>query len=177
MKKAELKNLYINRGLTKSQIAERYGYSESKVKYLLEKYEIKKNDKNPITDVTPKKCTQCGEEKPSTEFYIKSDKGKKTIGSACKVCASGKTVARYKSYKLGYLALKGGCCQACGFDRYEGALEFHHIDPATKDDAIAKMMRHPSSPKILAELEKCILVCSNCHRMIHAEIIECPKLN
>ena len=176
MKKTELKNLYIKRGMTKSEIAERYGYSESKVKYLLEKFEITKNDKNVVTDTTPRKCTQCGEEKPGTEFYMKSEKGKKTLGSTCKICASGKTVARYKTYKLSYLALKGGCCQACGFNKYEGALEFHHVDPSSKDDSIAKMMRHPSSPKILEELKKCVLVCSNCHRMIHAGIIECPKL-
>lgn len=176
MEKAQLKNLYITRGMTKKAIAEKSGYSESKVKYLLEKYGLTKNEKNPILDSTPKKCNQCGLEKPGTEFYMKSERGKKGIGNFCKVCASGKVVARYKSYKLSYLALKGGCCQVCGFDKYEGALEFHHVDPAEKDDSIAKMMRHPSSPKVLAELEKCVLVCSNCHRMIHAGIIECPKL-
>lgn len=176
MKKAELRNLYIKRGWTKSEIAEKFGFSESKVKYLLEKYEITKNSKNIVEDTTLKKCTKCSEEKPSTEFYMRSDNGKKSIGSYCKACASSKTVARYKLYKLEYLSLKGGCCQACGFNRYEGALEFHHADPATKDDSIAKMMRHPSSPKVLAELEKCVLVCSNCHRMIHAGIIECPEI-
>jgi 5-methylcytosine-specific restriction endonuclease McrA len=173
MKKTELKNLYVKRGMTKQEIADKYGYTTSKVKYLLEKFGITKNSENVITDTTPRKCAQCGEEKPSTEFYMRSDKG---IDTHCRTCSSSKTVARYKSYKLSYIALKGGCCQACGFNKYEGAMEFHHVDPAEKDNSIARLMRHPSSPKILAELKKCVLVCSNCHRMIHAGVIECPPL-
>jgi predicted transcriptional regulator len=176
MEKTQLKNLYIKRGLTKSEIAEKLGYSESKVKYLLEKYELTKNNKNASLDTSIKKCTKCGEEKPGTEFYIYPRSKKKSLFSYCKVCASNKTSSRYRSYKLSYIALKGGCCQACGFNKYEGSLEFHHVDPAEKDNSIAKLMRHPNSPKILAELEKCVLVCSNCHRMIHAGIIECPEL-
>jgi 5-methylcytosine-specific restriction endonuclease McrA len=177
MNKSQLRNLYISRRLTQSQIAEKLGCSESKVKYYLNKYDLVKREVSASTDETPKTCSSCNIEKPGTEFYMKSWKGKKALGSLCKICATKKTITRKRSNKAAYVKMKGGCCQACGFDKYDGALEFHHVDPATKEDRIGRMAKGPSSPELLAELAKCVLVCSNCHKMIHAGIIECPPLN
>jgi predicted HNH restriction endonuclease len=71
--------------------------------------------------------------------------------------------------------LKGGSCQVCKFDEYEGALEFHHVDPATKDDKLSKMTRSKLSKEIIDEINKCVLVCSVCHKMIHAGLRACPS--
>lgn len=177
MEKSKLKHLYISKRLTQSQIAEKMGCSESKVKYYLQKYDLVKKEILISTDETPKICSSCNVEKPGTEFYMKSWKGKRVVGSVCKICAKGKTMSRKRSNKATYVKMKGGCCQACGFDKYDGALEFHHVDPTTKEDRIGRMAKGPSSPELLAELAKCVLVCSNCHKMIHAGIIECPPLN
>ena len=46
------------------------------------------------------------------------------------------------------------------------ALEFHHVDPKQKDFHISKNM-NKSWYKIKNEIEKCILVCANCHRELH----------
>ena len=63
----------------------------------------------------------------------------------------------------------GGCCSRCGYDASPSALEFHHIIPAEKEYAWDEMRKMAWS-KVLEELEKCILVCANCHREVHDEM-------
>lgn len=60
---------------------------------------------------------------------------------------------------------KGGACEICGYDKCLASLVFHHEDPLAKDFAISEHMT--SWDAILLELEKCALVCSNCHGEIH----------
>jgi len=58
-------------------------------------------------------------------------------------------------------------CSICG-ERFPYCLGFHHRDGGQKEDTIANMVGHGFSKKrILAEVEKCILVCANCHSKIH----------
>ena len=66
---------------------------------------------------------------------------------------------------------KGGKCQHnnCGYNKCNRALEFHHLDPNEKDFGISSYTTL-SWDKIKKELDKCILVCANCHREIHDEI-------
>ena len=68
----------------------------------------------------------------------------------------------------------GGKCQSCGYDTCLQALECHHIDPNTKNFSIGggSLTRNWEDTK--NEFRKCVLVCSNCHREIHAGIKECP---
>lgn len=73
---------------------------------------------------------------------------------------------RYKQLLVDY---KGGACQICGYNRCIQALDFHHIDPDTKSFSISGGTK--SLDKLKQEVDKCILVCSNCHREIHAGLI------
>ena len=61
----------------------------------------------------------------------------------------------------------GGCCEQCGFTGHASAFDFHHRNPAEKDFGITSGSTK-SWDKILAELEKCELLCANCHRTHHA---------
>jgi hypothetical protein len=61
---------------------------------------------------------------------------------------------------------KGGSCRNCGYNKYIGALDFHHIDPSEKDFSFSKKKAKWETLK--AELDKCILLCANCHREAHA---------
>ena len=61
---------------------------------------------------------------------------------------------------------KGGKCVCCGYSKYVGVLDFHHLDPSLKDFSIGAKGYTRSWEKIQAELDKCILVCANCHREI-----------
>lgn len=67
------------------------------------------------------------------------------------------------------VAYKGGHCECCGYSRYIGALEFHHPNPGEKEFDLAGF-RSTTFEKVKAELDKCILLCSNCHREEHARL-------
>ena len=61
--------------------------------------------------------------------------------------------------------LGGECCK-CGYKKSIKALEFHHLDPSKKEFTISTF-KSKDMVKLEKELDKCILVCANCHREIH----------
>ena len=76
----------------------------------------------------------------------------------------------YKRTKEKLIEYKGGKCQVCGYNKCASALEFHHLDPSQKDFTISGGTKSFESLK--PEVDKCILVCANCHREIHAGLIK-----
>jgi 5-methylcytosine-specific restriction endonuclease McrA len=71
-----------------------------------------------------------------------------------------------------YIKREGGKCLRCGYNKYEGALDFHHRDP--KEKSFALSVQNFGKRRILLEKEiaKCDLLCSNCYREIHhAELV------
>ena len=75
---------------------------------------------------------------------------------------------RRKGIRWKAIAHKGGRCQICGYDRCAEALEFHHLNSSRKDFGISSKGYTRSWSKVLEELEKCVLLCANCHRELHA---------
>lgn len=68
------------------------------------------------------------------------------------------------------IAQKGGKCQNCGYDKCLRALSFHHRNPEEKLFTMdTRMIRGRKWETVLAEAEKCDLLCANCHMEIHAE--------
>lgn len=58
-------------------------------------------------------------------------------------------------------------CSKCGYNRCFAALDLHHLDPALKEfNFKTKLMLKPTEERV-KELDKCILLCSNCHRELH----------
>ena len=76
---------------------------------------------------------------------------------------------RRENNKAEYILLKGGKCEICGFE-YNGenaaCFDFHHENPEEKEYNSSTAIRLRRE-KALKELEKCQLVCANCHRLIH----------
>jgi transposase-like protein len=72
--------------------------------------------------------------------------------------------------KLRAVQYKGGKCQTCGYDKCLRALKFHHLDPSQKEFGIGRSIRSWESVK--RELDKCILVCGNCHDEIHDGMLD-----
>ncbi len=64
---------------------------------------------------------------------------------------------------------KGGRCEVCGYDRCSDALEFHHVDSSKKDFSISSKGYTRSWTKVKEELDKCVLLCANCHRETHVQ--------
>lgn len=112
-----------------------------------------------------KKCVSCMEEKNENFFYKKE----KRLQSKCKTCFNKYCIERWKQRKKNAIEYKGGKCSECGYNKYFGALEFHHMNPEEKD-MDWNTMRKTSWNKIKLELDKCILLCSNCHREKHSHI-------
>lgn len=60
-------------------------------------------------------------------------------------------------------------CEKCGED-HPATLDFHHRDPKQKDRRISQMIASGSSrERMLKEIEKCSVLCANCHRKLHYE--------
>ena len=90
--------------------------------------------------------------------------------------ASLKTIQRVKCrrrvIKETLVANLGSACLVCGYNKCITALEFHHLDPKQKDFTISGGGK--SLKAMLEEASKCILVCANCHREIHAGVTPPP---
>ena len=118
-------------------------------------------------------CPKCQEIKDDSRFYERSDRTGKSQ-SYCKDCNKENAIDRQRKFKIMCVEYKGGKCSLCGYDKCMGALDFHHIDPSKKDFAISEQ-RRTSQQKfsvVKNELDKCILVCSNCHSEIHAGLVQ-----
>lgn len=65
---------------------------------------------------------------------------------------------------------RGGACEICGYCKNIAALEFHHRDPEEKEFNVdMRKFSNMTLEKLETELEKCILICANCHRELHNE--------
>lgn len=63
----------------------------------------------------------------------------------------------------------GGKCCRCGYNRCLAGLDFHHIDPAQKDDTLSNYLVRPTATfDIIKEARKCVLLCKLCHCELHA---------
>jgi hypothetical protein len=99
--------------------------------------------------------------------HVEDSKGKQW---RCKACRVDAVVKRRKNIKLKAVEYKGGCCEHCGFKSdYPDVYDFHHKDPTQKDFGIAKKGVTRAWSKVQEELDKCIMLCSNCHRIEHAK--------
>ena len=67
-------------------------------------------------------------------------------------------------------------CSSCGYNEHPSALDFHHIDESTKTAAVSSMVRNRLPvADIAAEVDKCIVLCANCHRIFHATNIDAEE--
>lgn len=124
-------------------------------------------------------CNKCGQEKPISEFGKNKSK-KDGLQTQCKACVKLYKQKHYSENKSYYIEKakayrqKGRenlneyksnlICSICGEDRW-WLLDFHHTNPDEKETSIANLIDAPI--KLEQELQKCIVVCSNCHRDIH----------
>lgn len=95
--------------------------------------------------------------------------GKKNQKLYCSVQCKNKfnvTLSRQR-LKIRAIEYRGGVCEECGYNKCIEALEFHHLDETKKDFSISKVADRKAWAKIKLELDKCQLVCSNCHREKH----------
>lgn len=117
-----------------------------------------------IVSETERRCADCKIVKPIDNFYVRKNRG--DYYHYCKECANNETIKRYRQNKLNAVNYKGGKCIKCGYDKCIDCLEFHHTNPTLKDFTIS---HHKGKilESIKNELDKCILLCKNCHGEEH----------
>lgn len=90
----------------------------------------------------------------------------------CMKCRVDTVQKRRNIIKQKAVEYKGGKCCICGYNKYIGALEFHHLNPEEKDFSIGAKGYTRNLDVVKRELDKCICVCSNCYKEIHAGLID-----
>lgn len=109
-------------------------------------------------------CPRCKQSLPIEEFFV--SKTKRYGGSYCKKCNRERGAERTYKIKQQCLDYLGGKCIKCGYDKCPSALDFHHKDPNKKEFTIGDS-KHTSFEDLKPELDKCFIICSNCHRELH----------
>lgn len=111
-----------------------------------------------------KRCKKCGTMQQVEAFRSKGNRRQ----PYCKPCMDIYQSERWIRKKVMAINYLGGKCVDCGFRGHPAAFDFHHEDGAIKE-AEWSVLRRRSWNKIQKELDKCTLVCSNCHRIRHSQ--------
>lgn len=121
-----------------------------------------------------KTCSICKEEKQLSNFHFKKCEGR--YNCWCKQCIYYYQKQRWQDRKKKAVELMGGKCCICGYNKNYACLDFHHLDAKEKEFSFSTG-RNKSWNKIIEELQKCILVCRNCHGELHFPNCEISKEN
>lgn len=110
-----------------------------------------------------KVCKLCGKEFETVKYG-----GKRIYCFECSPTGdrgSAITSLRQKSREIGIKKL-GGKCKHCGESK-SYLLDFHHVDPTEKEGTLSDFSKGYNLEKFFKELDKCDLLCANCHREFH----------
>lgn len=148
IQKSELENLFsVHKSVYK--VSKALGVSHTTIRRWADKYSI---------DIGNKYICKCGETKKENFSH-----GRHT---ECKACKSNRQKKIYRKYKQQAVDYKGGACIKCGYSKCIASLDFHHRNPDEKDINWKKLTKR-SFKSIVKELDKCDLLCRNCHGEIH----------
>ena len=110
-----------------------------------------------------KTCSDCKKDLDESQFYRKTAT---RLQSKCKNCFNRYCQNRWVQRKEIAVKYKGGKCEDCKSTYPMPVFEFHHLDPSQKEFSWNKM-RLVGDEKLYKELDKCVLLCANCHRIRH----------
>jgi hypothetical protein len=174
MDKSLLQTL-VESGMSTRELSITINKSQTTIRHWLKKYNLKTKHKSFTEGYNhPKRvnkdkqyCCNCNIKLTPENSYNR--KNKNIYYSLCKICHCESTLNRRLKFKQNCVDYKGTSCIKCGYNKNLTALEFHHKNPKDKEITPSKMM-NKSWDFIKTELDKCILLCSNCHREEHSII-------
>ena len=167
--KEELERLLVA-GRSLREIAHEMDRSLATIRHWKRKYGLqsaprrKRGSENGPREVT----SQCGRH-GDTQF-VREGSGY----YRCKRCRMERVARRRKAIKQTLVEEAGGKCLICGYDRCLQVLQFHHLDPSTKEFQLGQNGVTRSLAKSRAEARKCVLLCANCHGEVEAGITPVP---
>jgi transposase len=104
-----------------------------------------------------------------TIFVVRPDGGYR-----CGKCRIAAVSNWRREVKRRLVKRAGGACEICGYNRYLGALQFHHLDAELKKFSISQFASLLSWEELCVEADKCALLCANCHAEVEAGVVELP---
>jgi len=156
----------VEAGLSIRAIAERLDVSYATVQHWLKKHGLKTRraaqPRGVAARTAERECPIHG----LTTFV----KYSATDHHRCVQCRKDRVVARRRKVKAVLVEEAGGRCMLCGYDRYTGALQFHHLDPAEKSFGLGLRGVARSLERCREEARKCVLLCANCHAEVEAGV-------
>jgi transposase len=158
----------VEEGRSIREIAAEFGVSPATVRHWLAKYELRTRPRNYALRDEAKPdaiVRECGLHGWTTFVRVGAH------GYRCGRCNSESVAARRRRVKEILVQEAGGSCLLCGFSQYVGALQFHHVDRATKAFAVSRQGVTRSLAKARQEAQKCVLLCANCHAMVEAGLL------
>jgi transposase len=163
----------VGEGLSTRQIATRVDRSQATVRHWLREYGLQTATAHNRSHAQPdrseselRSCPRHG----TTRFIRRGD----DKGWRCLRCRSEAVTRRRQKVKEILVREAGGQCVLCGYDRYVGALGFHHLDPVTKRFSLSALGVARSIDRARAEARKCVLLCANCHAEVEAGVARVP---
>jgi len=166
----------VREGFSQREIAQRLNRSQNTVRYWLAKFRLNAPvDERELRRIEAERagrrsfrfeCAVHGED----EIHVIEASGR----VRCRRCRQEAVSSRRRRVKMALVEEAGGACVLCGYDRYVGALQFHHRDPAEKSFHLAAGGITRSIANARAEAAKCALLCANCHAEVEAGLKQLP---
>jgi hypothetical protein len=162
-------------------ISEVAGCTDSNVRHRRKKLGIKpaiysswSDEDQVLLDSGFIQCARCNDIKSKNSFHKEDDRISRTgTRRICKDCVAKNRRNKWLRTKTKYTEILGGKCQKCGFCEFLSPLQFHHVLDNEKEHTLSIiMMRESRTQDVIAELDKCCLLCSNCHDAFHASELD-----
>jgi transposase len=172
----EVLEILVNEGASIPEMAKELDRSVSTVRYWLKQYGLshqtsrRRQQARLARAAGLKRAKLECREHGLTEFILEGSGYHR-----CVKCRSERVAMWRRRAKRRLISAAGGGCLLCGYDKYPGALQFHHLDPARKEFVISRRGHTRSFAEVKAEADKCVLLCANCHAEVEGGVAELPS--
>jgi transposase len=170
IERATLESL-VDTGASSREVAAQLGLSVGTVRHWLRKYRLQ--TRRGVARERRKQFEDEGEETVEMDCHRHGPtlfRLERRGIYRCLRCRSEYVSVRRRRVKAILVDEAGGRCRLCGYDRYVGALHFHHLDPGEKAFSLSQDGLTRSLQRARAEARKCVLLCSNCHSEVEAGV-------
>ncbi len=176
VKRTELEPL-IEEGLTIEGIAQRLGIGDTTVRKWLKRHGLRTHAGRRRAALAAMAAgtgqrdadVQCSRHGLTRHVVVASERRLR-----CAKCRSEAVSRRRRRVKEILVEEAGGRCVLCGYKRHSVALQFHHVNPASKSFGLGVRGITRSIAKLRDEAAKCVLLCANCHAELEAGVVELP---
>lgn len=168
----------VDEGMSITELAEACRRSKATVRHWLRRYELKTLQavRRAQRRAAAAAAIEAGEQPPAELMMTCRRHGESVFVREgrgyyrCARCRIESVAEHRRRLKQLLIAEAGGRCMLCGYDRQPRALQFHHLEPITKEFELSQRGVTLSLARLRAEARKCVLLCGNCHAEVEAGV-------